>query len=371
MLAALPAAAAATPLPDGVEADLVYTAEVWHNADGGRRRGTAYLDNLDATLALDADRLWGWTDTRIFVYALYNNGDTLSEDLAGDLQVISNLETGVSAARLYEAWIDTPIGGHGSLRAGLYDLNSEFDVLESAGLFINSAHGIGSDFGLSGRNGPSIFPVTSLALRLAWNWPGPWQGRLALLDGVPGDPDDADATAIDLGSDDGALVAAELERRGRSGRLLLGAWRYTAAFDEWPRSVPGVQPRSRGNGGVYLRGETALGDGALLAFARVGLASAAHNAFSEFFSAGLTWSGVFREHDRLGVAMAWGEASSRLVRARDGADAREVALELTYRIPLGQRLTLQPDLQYVINPGLEPGLDPAWAVGVRLVADLY
>lgn len=77
--------------------------------------------------------------------------------------MISNIETGVRATRLYEAWLETGLGERGSLRAGLYDLTSEFDVLETANLFIHSAHGIGSDIGLSGLNGPSIFPVTSRA----------------------------------------------------------------------------------------------------------------------------------------------------------------------------------------------------------------
>lgn len=51
------------------------------------------------------------------------------------------------------------------MRIGLYDLNSEFDALDDAGLFINSAFGVGTDIGLTGVNGPSIFPVTSLAVR--------------------------------------------------------------------------------------------------------------------------------------------------------------------------------------------------------------
>jgi porin len=51
------------------------------------------------------------------------------------------------------------------VKIGLYDLNSEFDVIEAAALFLNPSHGIGPDFAQSGRNGPSIFPVTSLAIR--------------------------------------------------------------------------------------------------------------------------------------------------------------------------------------------------------------
>ena len=78
--------------------------------------------------------------------------------------------------------------GIGSLLLGLYDLNSEFDVIETAGLFLNSSFGIGAEYGSSGRNGPSIFPATSFGARLSGQ---PVQSlfiRGAVLDGVPGDP---------------------------------------------------------------------------------------------------------------------------------------------------------------------------------------
>ena len=69
--------------------------------------------------------------------------------------------------KLYEAWFEqTLFDDRLSFKAGLYDLNTEFDVVETAGLFINSSHGIGPDFSQSGVNGPSIFPTTSLGIRV-------------------------------------------------------------------------------------------------------------------------------------------------------------------------------------------------------------
>ncbi len=38
-------------------------------------------------------------------------------------------------------------------------------------------------------NGPSIFPVTSLGGRVQWSFSPAWSARMALLDGVPGDPE--------------------------------------------------------------------------------------------------------------------------------------------------------------------------------------
>jgi porin len=131
-----------------------YTAELWQARDDDGGTHSAYLDNLDIVFDADAEILWGLDDTRIHLYGLYNNGNSLSGSAVRDLQVVSNIEAGTQAFRLYEAWVETDIGDDASLLFGLYDLNSEFDALDSAGLFINSAHGIGTDIAQSGENGP-------------------------------------------------------------------------------------------------------------------------------------------------------------------------------------------------------------------------
>ncbi len=51
--------------------------------------------------------------------------------------------------------------------------------------------------------------------------------------------------------------------------------------------------------------------------------------------------------------------------AGSATDARETTLELTWRLPVADWLTLQPDLQYVINPGFDASLDDAFVVGLR------
>ena len=47
-------------------------------------------------------------------------------------------------------------------------------------------------------------------------------------------------------------------------------------------------------------------------------------------------------------------------------DSHEIAIELTYRVQLTPALALQPDIQYIVNPGTEPALRNALAVGLRI-----
>ena len=45
--------------------------------------------------------------------------------------------------------------------------------------------------------------------------------------------------------------------------------------------------------------------------------------------------------------------------------AQETAIELTYRLPVTRWLTFQPDVQYIVNPGTDPDIDDAIAIGLR------
>ncbi len=344
-----------------------YTGDVWSNVSGGLARGERYLDNLDLTLEADLEALAGWEGARIFVYGLYNNGKSLSE-LTGDAQVISNIETGVRAVRLYEAWIEQDFGDGASIKAGLYDLNSEFDALEASGLFLGSAHGIGTDFSQSGENAPSIFPVTSLAVRFQAEITPRWTIRAALLDAVPGDPERPRRTTVKLSEDEGALGVAEVELSIPGGKLLAGYWRYTSSFDTWDGG------RSDSNDGFYLRGETRLiSDGeegrGLDGFFRLGAADGAINMFDRFASAGLVYTGPFaqRPEDQLGLGVAAAFASDNYRDATPLTDKAEVAVELTYSAAITPWLQLQPNLQYVVNPSLDPFTENALAVGMRFV----
>ena len=362
-----------------VDLSVVYTADVWSNVRGGTRRGARYLDNLDVTLVVDAERAFGWHGATLFAYGLYNNGTRFSEDLVGDAQGISNIETGVRAARLYEVWIEQRFASdRASLKFGLYDLNSEFDAIESAALFLNPSHGIGPDFSQSGRNGPSIFPTTSLALRGELKVTQNWLVRAAILDGEPGDPDRPKRTAIKLGKGDGALSVVELNYLDNDTKAGVGYWRYTGRFENLRVTQPIAEPIERnGNDGFYIlverrlmREETDDPQG-LAGWVRLGFANDTLNAVERYFGGGLTYTGPFagRNKDQVGIAVGtveFGDPFRRgLLLEGDRVGAREVIVEATYRAPVTRWLTLQPDLQYVINPGGRPSQDNALILGLR------
>jgi porin len=49
-----------------------------------------------------------------------------------------------------------------------------------------------------------------------------------------------------------------------------------------------------------------------------------------------------------------------------GASRAETNIELTYSVQVTPWLRLQPDIQYIFNPGLDEGLDNALVIGLRI-----
>lgn len=350
----------------------VYTGDHWSALAGGIAHGSAYLDDLDLQAKFNGGAM-GLPGVTGWLYLLYNNGSEFAGPYVGNLQGISNIEA-VRATRLYEAWLEVPAPGGGSLRGGLYNLNTEFDANEVGALFLAPEHGIGTELAHSGVTGPSIFPVAGLALRYRREW-GERRVQVALLDAVPGDAQDASRTYVHLG--DGTLAIGELGGAAGGVKFALGGWRYSRALPDQQATDAQGQPLMRaGRGGAYALAshsfwsqEAAGRD--LSAFLRYGIADGDVYQTRYYLGAGVVATGPFasRPTDRLGLAVgiAGNGDTYRQVAAAAGtpADAAETHLELSYRAVLDAHWFVQPDLQYVINPGTDPSLQDAWVFGLR------
>jgi porin len=362
-----------TPTPT-LTLQAAYSAEGWVVGDGGLEDGGVYLDTAELQAALDLDRAFGWEGAQAFAYAIAGNGNSISEKV-GDLQGPSGYEVGVEGVRLIEAWIDqTFAGGKGSLRAGLYDVSGEFDAGEVRALFVNGSHGSGPDFSQTGQNGPSMWPVTGLGARLNWNFESGAYARVAIVDGVPGDLDHPKRTAFDLDDGDGALIVGEAGLTNGQGRLWsIGVWGYT---EEFPDLV--TAETHDDNMGFYVALEERLGsreNGApfdLAGSLRFGVANDDINAFEGFFGATLVATGMIdaRPNDQLGLGLAVvnaGDPFRFTIADAGGLPARhEVNIELTYYADVTDWLSVQPDLQWIINPGADHAIEDAFVAGVRV-----
>ena len=346
----------------------VTNLDLLSNTSGGLARGTRLLAKVSLAAAYDAGG--GWTG---LVSGQFTNGVSFSGALVGDVQTVSNIEA-VGAVRVYQVWLAHAIPLDGRIKFGLTDLNADFDVQTVGGLFLNSSDGIAAEFSHTGRNGPSIFPTTALALTASLKPAPGWLVNLGAFDGVAGSPEHPARFAIRLGPRSGALLVGQVQRSWDSGlRLEAGAWAYTAAFDALDRSDAAGNPeRLHTSRGVYGLVEGRLAgkaDGrALSGWVRAGIADDRVDRIAGYTGGGVVLSQPFagRDGDTAGVSVmrAWFGDPAR--RAEPGLRQAETTIEATYRAPLIPRVAVQPDFQYVIHPGGTPGLRDAVVVGVRL-----
>ncbi len=382
----------------GIQLGIRYDGEGFANTSGGLRRGGNYLGNLNLQLTVDAQRLMGWPGATVFLYGLGIHGGHPSGDFVGDAQGVSNIEA-PAKWKLEEGWIQQNLfGNRFSALFGRYDLNSEFYRLQSAGLFLNSSFGIGPEFSQSGVEGPSIFPNTSVGGRFEIKPLDQIVLRTAVLDGVPVERPDGSRKVFAKG--DGVLVVTEAAylyrplgseqprtrqfRIGRnccgaySGKVALGGWYYSAAFDDLTRVRPdGLPARRHGSGGVYALADWTVyqdandTDRQVSLFGQLGIGDRRVNRFAYYNGGGLTFSGFIpqRKQDEFGIAVGAAHNGTPFIEAQrdQGMRARrsEVALEITYLAQFGAHLAVQPDLQFVINPNTDPRIKNALAFILR------
>jgi porin len=346
-----------------VKLGATYVTDILTVADGGIERGTAWLGRADVTASIDG-RVFGIDGAELFVDVMRVNRPDFSGRFVGDAQTVSNVQAD-SALRPYEAWLSVPFGKL-TAKAGLIDLNTEFDIQRVGRTFLNSSFGIGPDFSQSGRNGPSIFPAPATAALLRYE-DDKWAARFGVFDAVAGSLRNPRRTAFRLPGQRGALLVGEVERKlPGDGEIQFGLWHYTTRFDLLD---PGATGKAKSQGGYALvEGKLAArGSAALLhGWARIGIASDRTNPIGLYLGGGAAWRDAMHE---IGLAIAHaqlGDPGRRATLAAEGgADRAETTIELTYARPVLPWVTVQPDLQYVINPGWVPSRDDALVVGVR------
>lgn len=349
----------------GVGVEFVSSVDLIGVVDGGIDTGFETPANFDLTLTLDTEAAGWWKNGSFLVYWLGNVGSDPSAR-AGALQDASDLETN-GTFKLFEASYEHSVFDDSlALLVGLHDLNSNFYATEYGGLFLNRSFGIGPELS---QVGPSIFSTTALGARIRWNPVDQGYVLAAVYDGVPGDPDDPAATQVVFGKHDGILAIGEIGFAGTEEdyyKFGIGGWYHTAEF----KDVAGITRDE--NAGLYTLAEVQLwSDGAgrkLGVFSQTGFADSKRNRIGIYLGGGITAAGLVpgRNEDVFGVAVAHARNGYAFRRAKPGFEHAETAIEVTYLIVPWPWLTLQPNLQYILNPGTNPSRDAALLVGTRL-----
>ncbi len=337
----------------------VLTSELDDLAKGGLNPGLQGMHNVDLTATWQGPDGW-----YAHGYILGNIGGGFSADRVGDAQVISNIDT-VPAWRLFEAYVRHS-GRHLVYSFGLMNLNGVFDVQKAAKLFENPSHGIGPDFS---QTGPSIFPISSLGGMATWIIAPDLKWRFGVFDGVAGDPQHLKSfVAVKLGGHDGANYITEVQKDFSHAYVKLDHWGYTST---WSRFDGGEQ---HGNSGDSVQlavtsdpnGNYASGTNA---WVRAGIADAQVNKIDRYVGFGVTTAGPFKG-DQMGVALAQAHFGHPYRTATPGTGPAETNVEATFTHTINDRISVQPDVQYVRHPYGQAATPDAVVVSLRFVVNL-
>jgi porin len=359
--------------------EVVYTADLAGAVRGGTAHAGRALDNLDVIVDGDLDKLLGWRGATVHAYGLNNSGGA-PNDLAGTLQGVDNIEVGRPRARLYELWLQQRFAGdHGSVLAGLYDLNSEFYSTQASGLLLAPPFGIGSEFASTGPNGPSIFPSTALAVRVKVKGEGGRYVQAAVLNAHAGTVGDPKGPATQF--DHGVILIGEAGV-GDRWRLAVGGWLYTKRQPDLRELDAGGDPALSQARGGYVLAEYPFVDGgetgrSVRGFARLGLSDGDTTPFRSGWQAGVLVDKVFasRPDSAFSVGVEQGRLSTKQrANTLDGgvspADA-ESSLEITYSDKVAPRVTLQPDVQFIRRAGGDRDARDVVVLAVRMTVTLF
>lgn len=388
----------------GITLGFTHKSDVLDNLSGGIKRGAAWLGHTEARMSMDLEKLAGWEAASAYLHYHSDLGSKFNTNYVGSFMGVDNIETGTNTAQFFHAWIQKSFMGDSlSVLGGLYPIDSEFYVTDTSGLFLQPPYGMANEVAQSGRNGPPVFPVGALAVRVKYTSPGKLfylQG--AITDGVPGDPNNPHGTHIQLNKGDGTLSIVEFgytpqgeeppfepakpgeltepetrvhEERESFNKTAIGFWRYSNRFDDLdPANVDAagnpVQHRSQG---AYFLAERALhvekdhSSQGLSGFIRFGTASPDIHQADWTGSVGLRYHGLLegRDDDIAGIAVTYNHTSDKY-RRLNNADSGETNVEATYRAQLRPWLALQPTLQYMHNPNMDPAVQNVWIAGARV-----
>ena len=379
----------------GFNFSVLHDSDFFANVSGGLKRGSGWMGRTDTRLDIDLEKAAGWHASTASIKYRSDLGAKINRDYVGGVVGVDIIEANTNTAQLLEGFVQKNFADDRfSVLAGLYQLDSEFYVTDTSTYFVPPQYGMANELAITGKNG---IPLGVLAIRLKAYSPNKnFYVQAALTDGVPGDPNNPHGTHIKLAKGDGTFSIVEFvyspqpnadpeaaenpgdkakEKAGETkeeaedfNKTAIGFWRYSGQFD----AIDGLGGHGKSYGAYFLSEKTLFKESGsqsrgLAGFVRFGLSSDKVNLLDWSGSAGLRYRGLIsgRDDDIAAIAVTVNHASKDF-RSTANFERQETDIEMNYRAQIKPWLAIQPSIQGIINPGLDPSIDNAWLLGTRV-----
>jgi porin len=389
----------------GVSLAVQETSEILGNPVGGVHRGADYDGLTQAILQLDTQRAFGWYGGLFNISALQIHGRNLSSDNLYNLQTASGIESD-RATRLWELWYDQKLLPEDRLdiKIGQISADQEFIATPNGGYFVNTMFGWPLVPSVDLPGGGPAYPLSAPAVRVRYRPINALTLQVGVFNGAPASRTDDDAQKINASGtqfplNGGTLTFVELQYAypalgamvypGQGAPLghtyKIGAWFDSERFADQrydnsglslaSPSSTGIPQSHHGDYSIYAVADQmvwrnqAQPNESISVFARVmDTPQGDRNLIDFSANAGVVYHDPFpnRSADTLALGMGYAHVSNAATAYdRDVAAynltvgpsgyfpvrSSETYVEATYQYSVHPWWQVQPDLQYVFNPG--------------------
>ena len=372
-----------------------YVVDLLSNPVGGQREHRfRYDSSLGLDLNIDLGKLLAYDGWQFHVAGVYRQGRSLSKDI-GNRFVVSSIY-GSEQFRLYSLYLDkTLMDGRMSLRFGRLGAGDDFASSPIYWNFVNNSID-GNPISIPINIPFTAYPTATWGALLKYKITKEVLSKTGIYNGDDRVGDNKyHGTDFSMRSNKGVLLLQEFsyllnqseDSKGLPGNYKLGGMYDSGKFDDFYKdengnsaAVSGLPKRKhRGTYGFYLHGDQMVyreggpdSKQGLTLFSVLTFAPPDVNEFSFFVDGGLVYTGLVpkRDTDVTALGFAYGQWSKDLANYQNDSGQSpqkyEVMMELNYKIMLTPYFYLQPDLQYIFNPGGTGNIDDALVVGTRV-----
>jgi porin len=398
----------------GVEISASYTNNIAGNPVGGQSQSFAYADNISFGLQLDFEKIIGWQGLTLTTSALDRNGSNLSARNIGNqftVQQVYGTETIVFYALVLEQrLLDNKLG----IKVGRFATGDDFASSPLYWLYMNN--GIdGNPQALPVNTGFSAYPAAVWGSRVRFDPTPEWFAMAGIYQVANLDlyrdhglnwsmrPSDGVLMIGQVGwtpeffkkpatshstSPDGKSVASAKslsegktirptetpELRGLPGHYWFGAYYSPAQYAQF-----GSTETASNSYGFYWHADQMIwqespgSDQGLTLWSAFVLSPQQNIAKLPFqANAGIVYRGVVptRDKDVTMLGFVYGNFSddyaSTVAATGAGSPGYEIALEAGYRFQITKFAYVQPNLQWIINPGGTGNIPNALVLGAQM-----
>ena len=314
-----------------------YTGDVLGNMAGGIKQGGGFLGKGRAAMELNTENAGWWKGGTFLLSGATTHGIAAQEKWVGEYQSVDNIDAG--GAHIYlESLCFSQSFDFIEFTLGVHAYDDVLGVHNTPNLFTNASFGINPLPAINA--GVPTFPLTALGMTATWHINDNFSWTVSAFD-TPLDFEEGNTynTKWRVGTH-GYTVATEVGYENAFGdKELKGTYKATTFYQtkeyNWGLHISLEQEICKHNNRV-------LSLFALGAYAP----DKENNELKTFVAGGVHYAGLFSAEGKDEVGLA---ASS--VRFDIGGGIKtETIFELTYKYQLNDNISLQPDLQYVINP---------------------